>query len=79
MTHLAPEVRQHILDNLTATCEEWLREVMRGFFDEPDSRFAKQLMLEAFAIALTRMASHSPEGPALVQTYIHELQDQVDK
>jgi hypothetical protein len=78
-TAVTPEVRKDILDNLTRTCELWVQEVMKGYFEHPKSPFAKQMMLEAFAAALVQMADRSSEGRSIMQTFIHELQDAATK
>ena len=75
---ISPSVRAELLASMTSTCSAWMRELMKGYFDNPSEPFAQQLMLEAFAGALAEMARHTPQGLAIVQTFILELQESVE-
>lgn len=75
MTEVTPEVRNHLRDHMAHTCSGWLDELMRGYFDDPRSNFARQLTLEAMAKALVGMVKAPPARLAVLETHILELTD----
>ena len=76
---LTPEVKKDLLDNMTRATILWTEDLMKGYFDDPHDSMAQQMILEAFAAALAKMARLSPTSTAITQTFIHELQERLNK
>lgn len=74
-----PSVEQtrELLAHLTQTCVLWNEEIMEGWFEDPTDSWALQMLVEAHAQALAVMAAQHPDKPALVDTFIEELRDNV--
>lgn len=76
---MTPEVRKEILTNLTKTCVLWTEDLMKGFFDDPQSSIAHQLVLEAYAAAIITLSNRLPNRKAILKTFVIELQDSINK
>jgi hypothetical protein len=76
---LSPEIRQEILDNMTRTCILWTEDLMKGYFADPTSTIAQQMVLEAYAEAITQIAKRMPNRTAALKTFALELQDRITK
>ena len=74
---LTPEVRRELLDNLTRACVLWTEDLMKGYFDDPKDSAAQQLILEAYAGAITQIAHRMPNRTAILKTFLIELQDRI--
>lgn len=72
---VTPEIRKDLAMAMARSTEIFLDQLVRGFFDNPDSSFARQVVIETTGQAVARIARRSPEGLAFLQTYCHELQD----
>lgn len=77
--HLPPQVRAELLDHLTRACVLWTEDVLKGYFDDPKSSEAQQMVLEAYARAITQIAGTLPNRKAVLATFLIELQDLVNK
>lgn len=75
MNALSKEARKELLDHLTRACVLWTEDIMKGYFEDPKSTTSQQLILEAFAGAVTEIASRLPNRTAALQTFLLELQD----
>lgn len=69
---ITPEVRAAICAHMTKASELFMRDLVKGFFEEPKTSMAKQVTLEAVSKALVRTL-----GPEVMQTFVYELQDQL--
>lgn len=78
-TPLTPETRAELLAHLTHTCVLWTEDVMKGYFYDPKSSEAQQMLLEAYAGAITTIANRLPNRKAVLKTFLIELQDLVNK
>lgn len=76
---LSPEVRQELLRSLTQACVLWTEDLMKGYFDDPHDSSAQQLILEAYAAAVTTIAARTPSRSAILRTFLMELQDRINK
>ena len=76
---VTPEVRKEILASLTKTCVLWTEDLMKGFFDDPQSSFAHQMVLEAYAAAILTLSNRLPNRAAILKTFVIELQDSINK
>lgn len=76
---LAPQARRELLDHLTHACILWTEDIMKGYFDDPKSSESQQLVLEAYAGAITTIASRLPNRTAVLKTFLLELQDSISK
>ena len=78
-TPLTPETRAELLEHLTHACVLWTEDVMKGYFDDPKSSEAQQMVLEAYARAIQTIAARLPNRTAVLRTFLIELQDLVNK
>lgn len=76
---LTPEVRKELLDHLTHACILWTEDIMKGYFEDPKDSTSQQLMLEAYAGAITTIANRLPNRKAILKTFLMELQDSLNK
>ena len=76
---LTPEVQAELLATLTRSVVLWTEDIMKGYFDDPNDSMAQQMILEAYAGAISEIALRTPNGRAIIKTFIHELQDRVNK
>ena len=76
---LTPEVRAELLVHLTRSVVLWTEDIMKGYFEDPTDSMAQQMILDAYAGAITEIAQRTPNGRALLKTFIHELQDRENK
>lgn len=76
---MSPQMRSELLAHLTQACILWTEDVMKGYFDDPKDSQAQQLVLEAYAAALTTIANRLPNRQAILKTFLIELQDQLNK
>lgn len=78
-TPMSPETRAELLEHLTHTCVLWTEDVMKGYFHDPKSSEAQQMILEAYARAIHTIALRLPNRKAVLKTFLLELQDLVNK
>ncbi len=78
-TPLSPELRAELLEHLTHACVLWTEDVMKGYFHDPKSSEAQQMVLEAYARAIQQIAKRLPNRQAVLRTFLIELQDLVNK
>jgi hypothetical protein len=76
---MTPEARRELLDHLTRACVLWTEDVMKGYFDDPRDTMSQQMVLEAYAGAITTIANRLPNRKAVLKTFLIELQDLVNK
>jgi hypothetical protein len=76
---LTPELRAELLEHITHACVLWTEDVMKGYFTDPKSSEAQQMVLEAYAHAIQRIAKRLPNRQAVLKTFLIELQDLVNK
>lgn len=76
---MTPETRAELLEHLTHTCVLWTEDVMKGYFHDPKSSEAQQMLLEAYARAIHQIANRLPNRKAVLRTFLIELQDLVNK
>ena len=76
---MTPEVRKELLAHLTHTCVLWTEDIMKGYFDDPKDSVSQQMILEAYAGAINVIANRLPNRKAVLQTFLIELQDLVNK
>ena len=74
-----PEVRAEMLGHMTRACVLWTEDLMKGYFVDPTDTMAQQMVLEAFAGAVTEIASRMPNRQAVMRTFLIELQDRINK
>jgi len=76
---LKPEVRQELPDSITHACVLWTEDIMKGYFPDPTDSVAQQIVLEAYAKAITTLVKPVPDKKSVLQTFILELQDLTNK
>lgn len=76
---LTHEVRQEMLGHMTQACVRWTEDLMKGYFVDPNDTVAQQMILEAYAGAVTEIASHLPNRQAVLRTFLIEIQDRINK
>ena len=76
---LTPEVQRELLAHLTHACILWTEDIMKGYFTDPNDSMAQQMILEAYAGAITTIAKRMPNRQAILKTFILELQDRANK
>jgi hypothetical protein len=59
-----------IVDLLTAATVEWYDEMMKGYFNEPNSFEARLGAAEALVFALQTIAERDPEDGRMIQKYL---------
>ena len=74
-----PEVRAELLAHLTHACVLWTEDIMKGYFVDPKDTMAQQMILEAYAGAITTVAAALPNRQAVLKTFLIELQDRINK
>lgn len=73
---LHPEVRDEVIRYMSTSMEVYLRELTSRYFKKPKDAESRQIMLEALAIAVTKLTADEPHAPAMLATFATELQDQ---
>lgn len=76
---VTPEVRKDILKTMGKSTALFLDDLIKGFFAKPDSSEALQVLIEATALGLFTFADKNPKGFAMVQTFVYELQDIINR
>ncbi len=79
MTVISPEVRRRVLYQMSRAHRLFINDLLRGFFANPRSTLAHQVLLESTADTVIGLATTTPEGMALCQTFILELQDALNR
>lgn len=71
--NLSPEIKQTLTEYLSVGVAQYLETSMRGYFPNPKSADAREVMLTAVAHALRQVTATDPTARATLRTFALEL------